>query len=141
LLCPQGLYQPGAAAPSISDPNGGHWHPLDTIGSPTNMASDQPGRAMFGGLVVVPKNCSLTVTLSWYVPASNAAPYSLLVQRQAGTFPQLDLTILPTPGDCASLNTPGMHFDGLMSVDTLFTLKTFPAIGAASANCYPQPGV
>ncbi|HET9920896.1 MAG TPA: DUF4012 domain-containing protein [Ktedonobacteraceae bacterium] len=141
LLCPAGLYQPGAAAPSISDPDGGHWHPLDTIGPPTNMQSDEPGRAMFGGLVVVPKNCGLTVTLSWYVPPMGHAPYSLLVQRQAGTFPELDLTVLPTPGDCAALKTSGLHFDGLMSVDTSFTLKPAPTSRATKANCYPQPGV
>ena len=32
LLCPAGQFQPGASAPSITDPDGGHWHPLDTIG-------------------------------------------------------------------------------------------------------------
>jgi hypothetical protein len=105
------------------------------------MVSDEPGRAMFGGLVVVPKNCSMTVTLSWYVPPLSAAPYSLLVQRQAGTFPELNLTILPTPGDCATLNTPGLHFDNLMSTDMTFTPPTFHSAGQSSATCYPQPGV
>lgn len=141
LLCPTGLYQAGAAAPSAIDPSGGAWLPLDTIGSPTNMVSDEPGRAMFGGLVVVPKNCSMTVTLSWYVPPISAVPYSLLVQRQAGTFPELNLSILPTPGDCATLNTPGLHFDNLMSTDMTFTPRTYQSPGASSATCYPQPGV
>lgn len=142
LLCPAGLFQPGAAAPSISDPDGGHWHPLDTIGPPTSFSSDEPGRAMFAGWVVVPKNCTMTVTLSWYVPPMGTAPYSLLVQRQAGTFPELDLTILPTPGGCTALKTTGMHFDGIMGEDMSFNVKSFKPTTqqAGSTGCYPQPG-
>lgn len=142
LLCPAGLFQPGAAAPSISDPDGGHWHPLDTVGPPTSFSSDEPGRAMFGGWVVVPKNCTMTVTLSWYVPPMGTAPYSLLVQRQAGTFPELDLTILPTPGNCTALKTTGMHFDGIMGEDMSFNVKSFKPTTqqAGSTECYPQPG-
>ena len=142
LLCPAGLFQPGAAAPSIEDPDGGHWHALDTIGPPTNLASDEPGRAMFGGWVVVPKNCSMTVTLSWYVPPMGSGPYNLLVQRQAGTFPELDLTILPTPGNCALLKTQGLHFDGLITEDESFGLKVSPPTPVAFTHqCYPQSGV
>jgi len=141
LLCPAGQFQPGASAPSIADLNGGHWHPLDTVGPPTNLISDEPGRAMFGGLVVVPKNCTMTVTLSWYVPPIGHSSYGLLVQIQAGTLPELDLTILPTPGDCAELKTPGQHFDGIVNEDAFFTLKSFRPQGHASTRCYPQMGV
>jgi len=138
LLCPAGQFQPGAAAPSIADSDGGRWHPLDTVGTPTNFSSDEPGRAMYGGWVIVPKNCTMNVTLSWYVPArGHTGPYAFLVQRQAGTFPELDLTILPNPGNCATLNTVGEHFDGIMNADTTFTLPTLPT----NENCYPQPGV
>jgi hypothetical protein len=142
LLCPTGLFQPGAAAPSIADPDGGHWHPLDTVGPPTSLKSDEPGRSMFGGWVIVPKNCSMTVTVSWYVPPMGTTPYTLLVQRQAGTFPELDLTILPTPGDCTMLKTTGLHFDGLMGEDMSFTTKSFNATSQTSSTaCYPQPGI
>lgn len=145
LLCPAGQFQPGAAAPSIADADGGRWHPLDTVGSPTNFSSDEPGRAMYGGWVIVPKNCTMNVTLSWYVPArGHSGPYALLVQRQAGTFPELDLTILPNPGNCATLHTAGAHFDGIMNADTTFTLPTLPTLPAnekTNASCYPQPGV
>jgi Protein of unknown function (DUF4012) len=136
LLCPAGQFQPGAHAPTLADEDGGSWHPLDTVGPPTNFASDEPGRAMFGGWVVVPKNCTMTVTLSWYVPPLEQ-PYSLLVQRQAGTFPELDLTILPAPGNCATLST--LYFDGILNEDTSFSLKNIQSKGDAA--CYPQPGV
>src|SRR6266581_10666 len=142
LLCPAGLFQPGAQAPSIADEDGGRWHPLDTVGPPTNFTSDEPGRNMFGGLVIVPKNCTMTVTLSWYVPPSGPNnPYALLVQRQAGTFPELDLTILPTPGDCGTLDTPGLHFDDVLGEDTSFSLKKILPTEDTRAGCYPQPGV
>src|SRR6266567_4134471 len=141
LLCPAGLSQPGAKPPSIGDPNGGRWRPLDTIGPPTNRTSDEAGRAMFGGLVVVPKNCTMTVTLSWYVPPMGHGPYALLVQRQAGTFPELDLTILPTPGNCALLKTMGQHFDGVLTEDASFLLKASRPASNAQTGCYPQPGV
>ncbi len=142
LLCPTGQSQPGAAAPSLSDENGGRWHPLDTVGPPTSFQSDEPGRAMFGGWVIVPKNCTMTVTLSWYVPpAGHTTPYTLLVQRQAGTFPELDLTILPSPGNCGVLKTAGQYFDGILGVDTNFVLRSFPVGENVRVGCYPQPGV
>ncbi len=142
LLCPTGQYQPGAAAPSVTDPDGGHWHPLDTIGPPPNLVSDEPGRSMFGGWVIVPKNCTMTVTVSWYVPPLGTTPYSLQVQRQAGTFPELDLTILPTPGNCNVLNTAGLHFDGIIGEDMSFTTKGFTSfLPSISTVCYPQPGI
>jgi len=142
LLCPAGLFQPGAQAPSIADEDGGRWHRLDTVGPPTNFTSDESGRNIFGGLVIVPKNCTMTVTLSWYVPPSGPNnPYALLVQRQAGTFPELDLTILPTPGNCGTLDTPGLHFDGVLGEDTSFSLKKISPTEDTRAGCYPQPGV
>jgi hypothetical protein len=140
LVCPTGLYQPGAQAPTIADPDGATWHPLDTIGAPTNLTSDEPGRAMFGGWVVVPKNCTMTVTLAWYVPPL-AKNYSLLVQKQSGTLPELDLTILPTPGACASLDISALHFDGIMNTDMSFAAQHLKAARGGSEGCYPQPGI
>jgi len=94
---------------------------------------------MFGGWVVIPKNCTLTVTLSWYVPPVGHAPYSLLVQRQASTFPELDLTILPTPGNCAVLATSGLHFNGIMGgLDLAFALPNHQA-SQTGDDCYVQP--
>src|SRR5438874_8838171 len=142
LLCPAGLFESGAQAPSIADEDGASWHPLDTVGPPTNFTSDEPGRNMFGGLVIVPKNCTMTVTLSWYVPPSGPNnAYALLVQRQAGTFAELDLTILPTTVNCGILDTPGLHFDGVLGEDTSFSLKKISPTEDTRAGCYPQPGV
>ncbi len=147
LVCPTGQYHAGAAASMIGDPYTGAWHPLDQIGPPTNMTSDMQGRAMFGGYVVVPKNCAMTVTLSWYVPALGNGPYSLLVQRQAGTFPALDLSVLPTPGDCSALALAGLHYNGILTEDATFALKTQQTAQmlvhnlAAKNSCYPQASV
>src|SRR5258706_6095094 len=67
---------------------------------------------------------------------------TLLIQRQSATFPDLDLTILPTPGDCAALKTQGMHFEGVLSgVDPTFTGKTFDPKTRNGAGCYLQPRI
>lgn len=117
LTCPTGQYQPGAEPPYLTGSDGATWEPLHTLAGPNNTTSDEPGRAMYGGWVIVPKNCTMNVTLSWYVPPMSQQPYTLLVQRQAGTFPELDLTILPSAANCASL-----HVDDILVEDRSFTL-------------------
>jgi len=141
LVCPPGQYQPGASPPSLTGSDGGTWMPLQTIGGPTSTTSDEPGRAMFGGWVIVPKNCTMNVTLSWYVPPLSNQPYSLLVQRQAGTFPELDLSILPDAANCASLGTAGLHSDSILTEDTSFKLPAYDAGKSGTQNCYPHLGV
>jgi hypothetical protein len=141
LICPAGQYQPGAFAPSLSGSNGASWQPLQTIGGPTNTISDEPGRAMYAGWVIVPKNCTMNVTLSWYVPPLSQQPYSLLVQRQAGTFPELDLTILPSAANCIQLRATGLHFDKILTQDTSFTIPTYDPTKRGAQTCYPQPPV
>ncbi|QBD81460.1 DUF4012 domain-containing protein [Ktedonosporobacter rubrisoli] len=139
LVCPTGQYQAGASAPMLGDPYAGQWHPLDKIGPPNNLKSDEPGRGMFAGYVIVPKNCTMTVTLSWYVPPLGT--YNLLVQRQAATFPELDLSILSTPGDCAALKTAGLYFNGILTNDMSFALKAKTNSRDTTTSCYEQPGV
>lgn len=138
LTCPAGQYQPGAEPPYLTGSNGSTWQPLHTIGGPSNVSSDEPGRAMYGGWVVVPKNCTMNVTLSWYVPPMGSQPYSLLVQRQAGTFPELDLTILPSAANCTNLHTAGLHFDDILVADRSFTPAT---LQASQQGCYSSQGV
>lgn len=99
-------------------------HPLDVIGPPQNQQSDEPGRAMFGGWVIVPKNCSIKVTLSWYVPPMGRQPYSLLVQAQAGVDATLALTVQPSTALCAASQENALRvFQALDGEDTSFTLK------------------
>ena len=140
MICPAGQYFAGASAPMLNDNYTGAWHPLDTIGGPTNFTSDEAGRAMFGGYVVIPKNCTMTVTLSWYVPPIGHSGYDLLVQRQAGTFPELDLTVLSAPNNCATSLLQGLHVDRVLGQDTSFTLTKLNSF-QGGATCYPQPDV
>ena len=137
LACPSGQYDAGASAPMLGDPYTGRWHPLDKIGPPTNVHSDEYGRAMFAGFVVIPKNCTMTITLSWYVPSIAHHSYHLLIQRQTATFPMLDLTVLPTPGDCALLGTSGLHVSSILTEDTTFLIKN----NMISSDCYPKSTV
>ena len=142
MTCPAGQYQPGATPPSLTVPDGGSWQPLQTLSGPTKVISDEPGRAMYGGWVIVPKNCTINLTLSWYVPPMSAQPYSLLVQRQAGTFPELDLSILPDATNCAKLGTAGLHVDTTLTTDTSFALPAYHVSAPASdKSCYPRPSV
>lgn len=134
LLCPAGMTQSGQATSTINDPYDGENHPIDKIGAPTNQQSDETGRAMYGGWLVVPKNCNLVATVSWYVPPQGQHPYSLLVQRQSSTFPILDLTILPTSAACATLKTAALYYSGVLgTTDMTFT----PPVLKKTASCYP----
>jgi hypothetical protein len=140
LVCPAGQYQPGASPPTLTYPDGGTWLPLQTLGKPTNTTSDESGRAMYGGWVIVPKNCTMTVTLSWYVPRMSEQPYTLLVQRQAGVFPELDLTILPDAANCATLGISGLHYDSVLTRDVNFTPSAYHA-SQGQPGCYPHSSV
>jgi hypothetical protein len=140
LLCPAATATSGAGAATgmLNDPYMGKYHPLDQVGPPTNMTSDESQRGMFGGWVIVPKNCTMTVSLSWYVPPMGKGVYSLLVQRQASTFPLLDLTVLPTPRTCSTLKTAGFHVQTVMSgQDQLFTLPTSSSGRQTNTACSP----
>jgi hypothetical protein len=141
LVCPTGLTDPYEETQQYNDPYTNANHPLNKEGPPTNTTSDEAQRAMYGGWVLIPKNCTMTVTLSWYVPPMGNAPYSLLVQRQSGTYPAVDLTILPTPGTCGTLHTAGKHVDAVLDHDVTYSLQTSNAQKGGSSGCYEQPGV
>jgi hypothetical protein len=132
LACQPDLSQSGFATWLLGDPYYEQPHPMDRIGPPTTMQSDQAGRTMFGGFVTIPKNCDMTVTLSWYVPAQgHTSTYSLFFQRQASTQPTLDLTIRPTIQDCLAKKLAGLYFHGVLGTeDRLFTLNPTPGITA-----------
>jgi hypothetical protein len=114
----------GYAASLFGDPYENRDHPLDRIGPPTNQQSDEPGRAMFGGWVVIPKNCTMKVTLSWYVPPMSAQPYGLLLQAQAGVYSLLEFTFQPPAGTCGLRKGEALHFFQTMNgEDHFFTIE------------------
>ena len=89
--CPDGNYQLGARGFQQA------WT-VDALGSPTNLTSDLPGHAMWGGLTETPKNCISYISLSWYVPhaaqhVTGQAPYTLMVQKQGGYVPSVEISV------------------------------------------------
>jgi hypothetical protein len=67
MVCQPGGYSPGVHTNNIL-PMGAEAGVLDKLGGPTETTSDVPGRAMWGGFVVIPPFCTANLTLSWYVP-------------------------------------------------------------------------
>ncbi|HYT36759.1 MAG TPA: DUF4012 domain-containing protein, partial [Ktedonobacteraceae bacterium] len=115
--CPNGNYSLGLRG------LGGYW-PNDSLGAPTEVTTDLPGRAMWGGLTLTPKNCTSTITLQWYVPnaikhSSGQPSYAFLIQKQGGYIPTVQITI-----DTSAI--PGLkpfNFQGDIVADRLFSLS------------------
>lgn len=115
--CPNGNYQLGDRYANVA------W-PIDSLGAPTQMTSDLPGRAMWGGLTETPKNCITTISVSYYVPhavtrVAGQPVYSLLVQKQGGYTPTIDLTI----DTSAIKGLKPYSYKGNISADKLVTLS------------------
>jgi hypothetical protein len=141
LICPPNV-DAGDGVQILDSPRPLGAQPVDKVGPPTNTDSDMPGRAMYGGWVNIPKNCTMNVALSWHVPPQGNHSYSLMFQRQSSTFPDLDLAILPTPSNCATLKTAGMHFSGVLSgTDMLFTPPKTQGGASTNVTCYPDSKV
>jgi Protein of unknown function (DUF4012) len=121
LYCPSGNYNMGQRG-WVPGKGFSNWA-VEALGAPTALTSDLPGRAMWGGLTVTPKNCISTISLSWYVP--NAVKhvvgqplYSVLVQKQGGYVPAVQITI-----DTSQLNgVKPYSFNGNIYSDRLFSL-------------------
>ncbi len=134
LVCPTGHYDPLQRTNTILGND--KTPPLDVLGGPTTRQTDVPGTTMWGGNVVIPIFCTATLWLSWYVPnvaapshavPAGSQPYTLIVQRQGGTFYEADITIHPAPGVAA---------DGSKPVSFRATLGTCMAFTPGKA---PQP--
>jgi len=115
--CPDGNYSLGQSGYSF-----GNW-PVDGLSGPTELTSDLPGRAMWGGLTLTPKNCTSTITLQWYVPNEvmnipGQSPYSILVQKQGGYIPTVQITI----DTSAITELQPFSFQGDVATDKLFSL-------------------
>jgi len=116
--CPNGNYSLGLRGLGLGD----YW-PVDSLGPPTELSSDLPGRAMWGGLTLTPKNCISTISLQWYVPNAikhihGQSPYSILVQKQGGYIPTVQLTI----DTSAIKGLKPFSFQGDIVADRLFSL-------------------
>lgn len=116
--CPSGNY---ALGPRYQNP------PVDSVGPPTALQSDLPGRAMWGGLTVTPKNCTSYIRLSWYVPHAHINPkdpsniYSVLIGKQGGMVPTVDITIDATALHLKGVST--LHYHSDIHKDQVITLK------------------
>ncbi len=121
--CPDGNYS--LSGPNSFVPGKGFmpW-PVDSLGPPTEMTSDLPDRAMWGGLTVTPKNCTSTITLSWYVPnvvkhVAGQPIYSVFVEKQGGYVPTVQISI-----DTSQLKgVKPYNFQGNLAADRVFALQ------------------
>jgi Protein of unknown function (DUF4012) len=119
--CPNGNYSLGIEWAKTP------W-PVDSLGPPTELTSDLPGRAMWGGLTLTPKNCISYITLSWSVPhdvqkVHGQPSYSILVQKQSGVTPTIELSI-----DASAIKgMKSFQFKGDIITDKSFTLSPLPA--------------
>jgi hypothetical protein len=102
-----------------------------TLGPPTETTSDEPGLAMWGGLVLVEPAQTVAITLRWYTPhvaapaqsvEAGQPPYSLLVQRQSGTFNTLEVRITPSSGAASAQGTQPVSFSGTQSANQMIAL-------------------
>jgi hypothetical protein len=133
LVCPNGNYNPGPRTNTRlgkdRDP------PLYAEGGPITSTSDVPGRAMWGGNVMVPMGCTATITLRWYVPGvaspsssavpAGSGPYALLVQREGGTFYGLHVTLHPAPNVKAE-GTKAVTYNVTSNTDYTFSFGQPP---------------
>ncbi len=99
--CQSGIFNPGQGSSSFPRLNGSDNTHIDDIGAPDNLTSDEQGRAMFGGMVVVPAFCTANIELDWYTPnaykisGGKAQPYTFTIQRQSGAIVDYSVTIIP----------------------------------------------
>jgi hypothetical protein len=118
--CPNGQYALGIEWGTTP------W-PVDSLGPPTEMKSDLPGRAMWGGLTLTPKNCISYITLSWSVPhavqeVDGRPAYPILIQKQSGLTPTIELTI-----DASAIKgLKSFQFNGDITTDKAFTVAPLP---------------
>ena len=87
---------------------------------------------MWGGLTETPKNCTSYISLSWYVPhvvhaKAGQSPYSLLVQKQGGYIPTVEITV-----DSSALSLKGVQpfsANGDLVADKVFVVPAIKKVG------------
>lgn len=121
VYCPSGNYNLGQRG-WVQGKGFSNWA-VEALGAPTELTSDLPGRAMWGGLTVTPKNCISTISLTWYVPnavkhVAGQPLYAVLVQKQGGYVPVVQINI-----DTSQLKgVKPYSFNGNIYADRLFSL-------------------
>lgn len=135
LSCPQGYWGPGPRAPDAFGSDGHTDWPVENTGWPTNLTSDVPGLAMYGGFVVVPNLCTARITLTYYVPnvalpssevARNRPAYTLIVEHQVSTAIPLTVNVQLDTSVAGIQNRP-IHFQGPLSTDLTLTIPRVSA--------------
>jgi uncharacterized protein DUF4012 len=130
LACPAGGWGPGPEGSNIFGNDGTTYWPVEDTGYPPNMASDVPGRAMYGGYVVVPRHCTATITLDYFVPnvalpaatiGARAPAYSYIIERQAGAPVTVSVHIQPATG-VAEESTKPVQVNAALAMDMTFTV-------------------
>jgi len=100
--CASGTFFPGQSPGGKSEGSSNDY--IDDVGAPTLLTSDEPGRAMVGGLAVIPPFCQGAVVLNWMVPhvagssTHHNQPYSFVEQRQSGSVTEFVVQINPASG-------------------------------------------
>jgi len=134
LSCPSGGWATGMpySFSYVDKADGVTPWPIDSISGPRNTTSDEPDLAMWGGLVSIPPHCTATITLTWYTPkvaapgktvGTGQTPYALLVQRQSGTFNDLQVTINPSPNAANAQGKQSASFNGELDANQLISLR------------------
>jgi len=134
--CPNGVYTLGYDG-MIGKP-----FPIDSLGGPTAMSTDQPGYQMWGGLTLTPKNCTTTLTLSWVVPhivqnTPGKPPYQMIVGHQAG-WP---ITVQVSVDASALKGVKNFSYKQTIDVDTLVALPARPLPPSQQKPTTPTPAV
>lgn len=130
------LAHSGSTAEWINNRMGSNSGYIDDIGGPTNFVSDitdakgNPERAMYGGIVVVPPFCVATVDVQYYVPniagkgTHNNLPYTFMLQRQSGTYPNYHVIITPASDTkAATIDVSGTNPKNPLSMDMSWSLS------------------
>jgi Protein of unknown function (DUF4012) len=130
LKCPAGDWGPGPRSSDAFGADGKTDYPVDDTGYPTSTTSDVNGRAMFGGYVTVPEHCTGVVTLKYYVPgvalpapaaAKQAAAYTYVLEREAGTNIPFNVTVHPAQS-VAGESTGTVTYKGTLDANQVVTV-------------------
>jgi hypothetical protein len=134
LQCPAGHWGPGPEGSNIFGNDGSTNWPVEDTGYPPNTASDVPGRAMYGGYVVVPRLCTATITLTYYVPnvalpastiGAHAPAYTYIIERQAGAPVTVTIHIQPATS-VAEESTRAVQVSAPLTSDITVTVPRQP---------------